>query len=262
MSCMIHKMVCCFLGIVMLSSLSGFSQSTNTLIINAGTIEYEKRTNVERILDSFYTKGGDVSMSEFAKSYKQKGPKIKVSNYNLSFDTLKASYQLSSPVLTGAHFLDRLVEDNLVETNFQERTSLSRKQVFENTYTVKDSLQKIIWKITDEYRDIAGFQCRRANGLVMDSVYVVAFYTDQIVVRGGPESFWGLPGMIMGVVLPHEYTTWYATKVYLEQKNFMNSGMKENKTIRRSDLERLLTEMDVIKNAGYYGQYLYRRILL
>jgi GLPGLI family protein len=96
----------------------------------------------------------------------------------------------------------------------------------------------------------------------MDSIYVVAFYSDQIVVRGGPESFWGLPGMIMGVVLPHEYTTWYATKVYLEPKSFMNSGLKDNKTIRRSDLERLLAEMDIIKNAGYYGQYLFRRILL
>jgi GLPGLI family protein len=31
----------------------------------------------------------------------------------------------------------------------------------------------------------------------MDSVFIVAFYTDQIVTSGGPESFNELPGMIL-----------------------------------------------------------------
>jgi GLPGLI family protein len=47
----------------------------------------------------------------------------------------------------------------------------------------------------------------------MDSIYVVAFYTTEIPVSGGPESFSGLPGMILGVALPHENVTWFATKV-------------------------------------------------
>ena len=47
----------------------------------------------------------------------------------------------------------------------------------------------------------------------MDSIYVVAFYTDEIVTPGGPESFTGLPGMILGVALPHQHITWFATKV-------------------------------------------------
>ena len=47
----------------------------------------------------------------------------------------------------------------------------------------------------------------------MDSIYVVAFYTDEIVTSGGPESFCGLPGMILGVALPHQHVTWFATKL-------------------------------------------------
>ena len=78
---------------------------------------------------------------------------------------------------------------------------------------MKDSVRKINWKITTETREIAGYQCRRANALIMDSIYVVAFYTDQIPVSGGPESFGGLPGMILGLALPHENMTWFATKV-------------------------------------------------
>jgi GLPGLI family protein len=48
---------------------------------------------------------------------------------------------------------------------------------------------------------------------MLDSIYVVAFYTEEIPVSGGPESFCGLPGMILGVALPHENVTWFATKV-------------------------------------------------
>ncbi|RZL63627.1 MAG: GLPGLI family protein, partial [Pedobacter sp.] len=44
-------------------------------------------------------------------------------------------------------------------------------------------------------------------------VYVVAFYTDEIPVSGGPETFSGLPGMILGVALPYEHITWFATSV-------------------------------------------------
>jgi GLPGLI family protein len=47
----------------------------------------------------------------------------------------------------------------------------------------------------------------------MDSIYVVAFYTDEILTTGGPESFTGLPGMILGVSLPHQHVSWFATKV-------------------------------------------------
>ena len=90
---------------------------------------------------------------------------------------------------------------------------MSQKTVFEQTFLVEDTLRRIKWKITDETRPIAGFNCRRANALIMDSICVVAFYTDEILTTGGPESFSGLPGMILGIALPHEHITWFATKV-------------------------------------------------
>ena len=53
----------------------------------------------------------------------------------------------------------------------------------------------------------------------MDSVFVVAFYTDEITIPGGPESFNGLPGMILGLVINRLHTTWYATKVDVTDVN-------------------------------------------
>ena len=101
----------------------------------------------------------------------------------------------------------------LSTTKTYTQTSITQKNVYDDLYLVKDSLRKIDWKITDETREIAGYECRRANAIVLDSVYVVAYYTIQIPFSGGPESFTGLPGTILGLALPHENMTWFATKV-------------------------------------------------
>jgi hypothetical protein len=80
---------------------------------------------------------------------------------------------------------------------------------------LQDSLRHFEWRITDEKREIAGFDCRKAVTRICDSVYVVAFYTDQIPVSSGPESFGNLPGMILGLAVPRLSITWFATRVEL-----------------------------------------------
>ena len=103
--------------------------------------------------------------------------------------------------------------DNIVYSYFVKKSSFALKNVFEKSYMIEDSLRIAKWKITNDFREIAGYNCRRATTIIMDSIFVVAFYTDEIMIPGGPESFNGLPGMIMGLVINRLHTTWYATKV-------------------------------------------------
>ena len=117
--------------------------------------------------------------------------------------------------------------------DLREKTVSTQREVFENTYLIKDSLRNLEWRITDETREIAGFECRKAVTKICDSVYVVAFYTDQIAVSSGPENFGGLPGMILGLAVPRLYTTWFATKLELTeptiaQLNPVQKGKKVN----------------------------------
>ena len=49
--------------------------------------------------------------------------------------------------------------------------------------------------------------------VIFDSVYVFAFYTDEITVSGGPMGIHGLPGMILGITIPRMFTSWIATKL-------------------------------------------------
>lgn len=102
---------------------------------------------------------------------------------------------------------------NTVYKDFEKEKQFSLKQVFEDDFFIQDSIHQFHWKITNEYRDIAGYSCRRATAIINDSLYVIAYYTEDIASPSGPESFGNLPGMILGLVMPRLYTTWFATDV-------------------------------------------------
>ncbi|MGN0003500.1 MAG: GLPGLI family protein [Sphingobacterium composti] len=96
--------------------------------------------------------------------------------------------------------------------DLKKQTSVVQLEIDEK-YSITDSLNDITWRFTDEYRDIAGFECRRVNGATSDSLYLVAFYTDQIPVSAGPALSCGLPGMILGLAIPEMHIQYWATKV-------------------------------------------------
>lgn len=149
------------------------------------------------------------------EGYKKTHGQIKILKSNLKFSDNKTLFTPIAEEETRNYYFDTPMADqlNTTYTDMATNTRLSQKKVFEEQFLVSDSTAKIKWKVTGETRDILGYTCRRANGLILDSVYVVAFYTDQIPVTGGPESFSGLPGMILQVALPHENVSWIATKV-------------------------------------------------
>ncbi|QIL39309.1 GLPGLI family protein [Pedobacter sp. HDW13] len=200
---------------VIFISKSTFAQ--NIHFVKSGVIEFEKRSNMYALIKKKINKDNESYMSPAFDQYKKNNPQFKVAKSTLSFNKDKSLYKwptVEETVNPNWAARDPLVDlKNTVATDFNANTSISQKAVYEDTYIVKDSLRKINWKITDETREIAGYECRRANAIIMDSIYVVAYYSNQIAVSGGPESFTGLPGMILGLALPHQNISWFATKV-------------------------------------------------
>jgi GLPGLI family protein len=114
-----------------------------------------------------------------------------------------------------------------------------------NFFVYRDSTKKIKWKIQNEIRKIAGFECRKAVGRIYDSVYVVAFYSAEIIPQGGPELFSGLPGMILGLAIPRWHTTWFATKIEIAQVDesvIQAPAGKKGKIYSKSEMAALLLE--------------------
>lgn len=195
------------------------SSAQHARFVTQGTIEYEKRVNAYALIkQQLKSWGEDNAFSTQAlESYQKNNPQFKIQKSKLSFNNQTTAFipiEENAPVSNNwfANMIE-FQQANSILSDLNAGTSKTQKKIYEETYLLSDSIRKINWKITDEFRNIAGYNCRRANALVMDSVYVVAFYSEEIAVSGGPESFSGLPGMILGLALPHDHVTWFATSV-------------------------------------------------
>lgn len=224
----------------------------NAHFTTSGTIQYEKSVNTFAIIKRIYGERlNDGLLSQIYEQYKKTQPQFKVLKSTLVFDSEKTLFTPLPPETASANFLNIPTADqnNTVYTDLGAHAITEQKTVFEETFLLKDSVRKIKWKITDETREVAGYACRRANGLMMDSIYVVAFFANQIPVSGGPESFGGLPGMILEVALPHENIIWRATKVTeAASPEVSMTAPKKGKAVNNKQLYETLK--DVFKNRG------------
>ena len=203
--------------------------SGQTQFITKGRIVFEKKINQHKGMEengeeNFWTQ-------QMLKVY----PKIVTDVYELRFNESKSFYKLAKENTDNKYLMwgSKPTETDGTLQDVKEKTVSTQREVFENTYLIKDSLRNLEWRITNETREIAGFECRKAVTKICDSVYVVAFYTDQIPVSSGPENFGGLPGMILGLAVPRLYTTWFAIKLELieptlSQLNPIQKGKKVN----------------------------------
>ena len=173
-----------------------------------GKIEYEKKVNVHAGMKDY----GDDNNSWYERM-KSTIPQFNITYFNLFFDTAKATYKPGREVENKTGWWGSPSTDNSVYTDFNAQKVTAAKSVFEQKFQVHDSMRKMSWRVKDEVRTIGNFKCYKAVGRICDSVYVVAFYTEDIPVSGGPEMFSGLPGMILELAIPRLHTTWVATHI-------------------------------------------------
>ncbi len=254
-----------FLLIVVFIFSAKVSFAQNIHFVKNGVVEFEKKANMYALLKKKINADNESYYAAAFEDYKKNNPQFKTLKSTLNFTQSKSLYKWSETddvTRNGWFGADPLADlKNTIFTNFDTQKSTTAKSVFEENYLVTDSIRNITWKITDETREIAGYQCRRANAIIMDSVYVVAFYTDQIAVSGGPESFAGLPGMILGLALPHDNVTWFATKVTeteVPEKELV--APTKGKQVNDKGLTDVL--MGAMKDWGNYGQSYLKAFLL
>ena len=218
-----------------------------TQFLLKGKIEFERKINVHKQVDP-------EENDNWYKEFIAKQPKFYTSYFDLYFNGHKTVYKPGRETDPFRNWwLIGPSKENVVVADMETHIVNSQKKVFEDTYLLQDTVGNIQWKITEELRTIAGFECRKAVAIICDSVYVVAFYTDEIAVTGGPESFNGLPGMILGLAIPRLYTTWFATKVELVEPKTTDFVIPtKGKKITEQSLQTVLQRS--LKDWGKQGQ--------
>jgi len=174
----------------------------------SGKIEYERKINIWGIVADY----NDKSWLENTKSSTKQ---FHTSYFDMAFNRSKCLYKPGrevegndkSPWTIGP------AKENSVLTDLVAKRVKASKLVYEQKFLVQDTMRRLQWKERGEIRTIANYKCHKAVAVICDSVYVVAFYTEDIPAGGGPEMFGGLPGMILELAIPRLHTTWTATKV-------------------------------------------------
>lgn len=224
-------------------SLSSIGWAQHVRFISSGIITFEKRANMYALFKKQIKDEHRAISLDLFDRYAKNNPQFKTINSSLKFSNNKSLYT-PEETISDSNF-PAFSQNNMVFADFSTKEYYALKRIFEKSFIINDTLRKIRWKITDETREIAGYECVRANAMIMDSLYLVAFYTDEIITPGGPESFTGLPGMILGVALPHEHITWFAKKVtdtHITPTELMppNNNSKMNETTFKNNLKDLL----------------------
>ena len=234
---------------IILSIMIGCSAMVNAQqFISSGAIEFEVRTNNHRAL-------GDEGM--WAEMFKDKIPQFSTTYYQYTFHDNKSIYRFDrydekSKMPRG--FGMGNVEDDVWYNDYTSRAFTNYRYILGDNYLLAGALTNIDWKLSPtETREIAGFNCRKATGIIFDSVYVFAFYTDEITISGGPMGIHGLPGMILGITIPRMFTSYIATKLQVagvdtRKITAPQKGKKKDYDAIRKDVQK------ATKDWGNYGK--------
>ncbi|MCX2494422.1 GLPGLI family protein [Pedobacter sp. PF22-3] len=219
--------------------------TAQTVFIKSAKIIFEKKVNIKEQL------ANNQWLNDEAK---EKMGKYRTTNWEYSFNDSTSVYRAKAKesLSDNAFFFSADNTDELF-TDFAKSNRMKRKSIMGNDFILKDSIPRLKWKITHDLRKIAGYECRKAIAMINDTVTVVAFYTDEILLKGGPEGFTGLPGMILGLAIPRYNTTWFATKIEAKNVDILNitAPAKGKRTDTEKDFKKMIdlyTRYDDKKN--------------
>lgn len=167
----------------------------------SGVIQYERRINLMK------------RFPEMKMMIERKGGStIKTDLFSLYF-TDSSAYFLPALDVPQERGMGWFTTTNSFSDNLRTQKRLMKLDVLGNFVYVEDSIQHIPWKLTDNKRKIAGFDCRKAIWQKNDSTRIYAWYTEAVNPTCGPDGISGLPGAILGLATEDGSLVYFAQSV-------------------------------------------------
>nr|WP_294988899.1 GLPGLI family protein [uncultured Sediminibacterium sp.] len=223
--------------------------------VTKGKIYYEKKDNMRK---------------QFARSNAQLPngmvfPESVTSFFELTFSGERALYKAGKEETRLSEEMDGQdvsfgKTPNIMYSHYGKGQRVVKKQIIQETLILEDSISPVQWKIEQETRSIAGYNCRKAIGRIFDTLYVVAFYAEELVIKGGPEGFSGLPGMILQLAIPRLSSVWTATKIELAEVDESEvappttKGKRLTKEEQKAKLKKMATELGIADPEAFAKQ--------
>ena len=170
-------------------------------------------------------------------------PQTRKDNFELTFGNnqslWKAAEQenqdaMTSPDGGGMHMqMITIGSNDVLYSNFETGKKVEKRELFDKTFIIDDSVRPLKWKMTGETKTILNHNCMKAlatrisqqtrmtmdNGKmerkeVQDTANIVAWFTSDIPVSVGPGEYQGqLPGLILEMDVNNGRQTYIATGI-------------------------------------------------
>ncbi len=186
-----------------------------------GVATYKTKRKVDLKMDS--TQVSSEMQDQMMEMLKKQFEKT----YTLTFDATSSIYKeeesLSKPQMGGVQvMMFNTGGADILYKNIKEERYTNQNDVYGKIFLVKDTLNAFDWKLEGETKHIGEYTCYKAtftreievresgisfNGdkdlnereVTKKTQVVTAWYTPQIPVNNGPESYYGLPGLILEI---------------------------------------------------------------
>lgn len=189
--------------------------------INHAKIIYERKTNL-------YKKFKDRDIKDWIKEE----DKIKIDFFELFICDTFSVFKPQESELRDRY--GWATSRNTVYQDFNRNNRYLIKPIWGEELHLTDTLFKRRWQITESTRKIAGYNCRKAVWKANDSTRIYAWFSYDISPSTGPESFYGLPGTILGLATEDGGVVYFAKKIELikpEPATFIKPKKKKIYTI-------------------------------
>jgi GLPGLI family protein len=160
--------------------------------VKEGTIIYQRKVDVYRrmqdenmksMVPQFDTSRMQLLFSDNASIFK-KIPKEKDIRDEAGDDGTRVFINMGGP-------------DNETYKDFASEKIIELRELGPKKYIIEDSLRKQSWKLEDDTKKVAGYNCKKAITKNMEKKDVIAWYSEDIQCPSGPEQYGGLPGVIL-----------------------------------------------------------------
>jgi len=202
--------------------------------------------------------------SDMQKQLEEQMRKQFQKEFKLTFDQYESTWKeettLSKPSAASSSIFVSVMGDgggsdvlykNTKESLFAEKTDLMGK-----IFLIRDSLSKPDWKLTNETKGIGNYTCykaiweqesrkityvnnKRQETDEMEVRTITAWYTPEIPINNGPDSYWGLPGLILEVNENGERLMLCSKIVLNPKESIIIAEPKKGKKVNKKEFEKI-----------------------
>lgn len=137
----------------------------------------------------------------------------------------------------------RMGGNNEVYKNYASGKIIELRELGPRKYIIEDTIRSLQWKLDEsEAKTIKGYSCKRALTKNPQGAGIVAWYTDQITCPSGPESFGGLPGMILELNINDGEIVFSPLEIVDSGDKKLVSAPTNGKKIARKEFQKMMEE--------------------